>query len=147
MKVILASKKHLVPAAKILVEAYYPSMADATKWLIQRIKRKEVFVALENDVVGVLVYTRDFSHGLNYIEDIAVSKKFRRKGIAMQLIRKFIQISRKETPKNQKFALSSTNTTNKASFRMHAKAGFKKIGRLKGIHYGKDEVYFAYKLR
>jgi len=130
-----------------LFEAYYSSLASAKKELKINIKRKEVLVAVDKEVMGILNYARDYSHYANYVEDIAVSKKHRRKGVSKALMKKFIQISKKETPKKQKYALSSTEVNNKASIKMHLKFGFKKIGTLKGLHYGTDEAFFAYKLR
>ena len=148
MKIINAGNKHITAAAKILFEEYYSSLAIAKKTLRAWIKKNQCFVAIENrKVVGVLRYTRDFSHYANYIEDIAVPKRHRGRGIARELLQKFIEVSKKETPKRQKYALSSTDTSNKISRKMHLKLGFREIGRLKGLHYGKDEIFFAYKLR
>lgn len=48
--------------------------------------------------------------------------------------------------KKQKYALSSTDVSNKASINLHKKMGFKEIGILKGLHYEKDKVFFTYKL-
>lgn len=144
----LQKNGHIVPTAKVLVEAYFNSFEEARNRLRFKVKTKECLVAFrDNDVVGVLVYHRDYSHYANYIEDIAVSKKHRRRGVARGLLKKFIEISKKETPRNQKYALSSTRVKNKASIGMHLKCGFKEIGRLKGLHYGEDEIFFAYLLR
>ena len=148
IKVTLTQRKHISATTKILFEAYYSSVNSAKNYLNKKIKTNESFVALDNnDVVGVLIYARDYSHYANYTEDLAVSKKHRRKGIAKALLKKYIEISRKETPKKQKYALSSTDVSNKASISLHKKIGFKEIGKLKKLHYGKDEDFFAYKLR
>ena len=147
MKVIYTQQVHIPAAAKILFEAYYESLDCAKTYLKKKIKTKESIVALENNkVVGVLIYARDHSHYANYIQDIAVSKQYKRRGIAMFLMKKCIEISRRETPSKQKYLLSSTDATNKPSIKLHLMCGFKKIGRLKGLHYGKDELFFAYKL-
>ena len=146
--ITLTQRKHVNAAAKILFEAYFSPLSNAKKHLNKKIKTKESFVALDGKTVaGVLIYARDYSHYANYAEDLAVSKKHRGKGFAGALLKKFIEVSRKETPKKQRFALSSTDASNKASINLHKKAGFKEIGRLKKLHYGKDEVFFAYKLR
>lgn len=148
IKIVDMQRIHVVAAAKILFEVYYSSIDSAKKRLLQKIKTKESFVALDNNVVlGVLAYARDYSHYANYAEDIVVSKKHRKKGIAQKLLEKYIEVSRKETPKKQRYALSSTDITNKASINLHKKVGFREIGRLKGLHYGKNEIFFAYKLR
>ena len=148
MKVVRIGKRHIDAAAKILFDAYYSSLARAKTDVRSWTERNQSFVAVENGkVVGVLMYTRDFSHYANYIEDIAVAKVQRRKGIAKKLLQKFIDVSRKETPKKQKYALSSTETSNKVSIKMHLNFGFSEIGRMKGQHFGKDEIFFAYNLR
>ncbi len=147
IKITLTQGKHVSAAAKILFEAYYSSVSNAKSDLNKKIKTKESFVALDGgEVVGVLIYARDYSHYANYAEDIAVSKKHRGRGIAKALLKKYVEVSRKETPKKQKYALSSTDVSNRASIGLHKKAGFKEIGRLKGLHFGKDEVFFACKL-
>jgi len=148
IKIALTQRKHIATAAKILFEAYYSSVNSARNHINKKINAKESFVALDdNEVAGVLIYARGYSHYANYAEDLAVSKKHRGKGIAKALLKKYIDISRNETPKKQMYALSSTDVSNKASIILHKKAGFKEIGKLKKLHYGKDEVFFAYKLR
>ncbi len=148
MKTAYPEKAQIKEAARILQETYFNSLAQAEAYLIDKSKTKECFVAIEKGkVMGVLAYSRDYPHYANYISDIAVHEDHRRKSVATELIRKFIKISRKEQPQKQKYALSSTDQTNKASIKMHLKLGFKKIGRIKGLHYGKDEIIFGYRLR
>ncbi len=145
--IVNTQKKHIIPAAKILFESYC-SLTSVKKHLHQKIKTKESFVALsDNEVVGVLIYSRDYSHYANYVEGLVVSKKYRDKGIAQKLLKKYIDVSKKETPNKQKYTLSSTDVSNKASINLHKKSGFKEIGILKNLHYGKDEVFFAHRLR
>ena len=148
MNIIRAQKKHIVQASQILFEAYYDSQKSAANYLRQKIQSKEVLVMLhENIVVGVLIYTRNFSHYSNYVEDIVVAKKYRRKGIAKKLLSYYVHISRQEQPNKQSYALSSTNVENKISIKMHKKFGFKVLGKVKKLHYGKDEIIFGYSLK
>lgn len=148
IKISLAQTKHAQLGAKILNESYYDSISLAKQEIKLKIKTKECLVALvDKEVAGILLYTRSYSHYANYIDDIVVAKKYRGKGIAKLLLKKYIEISKKSTPTKQKYALSSTNITNKISINLHKSIGFKEIGTLKGLHYGKDEVFFAYKLR
>jgi len=148
MNIIKTQKKHLHSAAKIMEEAYYDSITEAKKELARKIRSNESFVALEeNNVVGVLIYAKSYSHYANYMEDIIVAKNWRRKGVAKKLIEKYVDVSKKQTPKKQKYALSSTDVSNKTSINMHVTCGFKEIGRMKKLHYGKDEIFFAYDLR
>ena len=76
-----------------------------------------------------------------------VAKKHRRKGIAKILLDKYIEVTKKEQPKKQKYALSSTDVTNIPSIKLHLNYGFEKLGRIKELHYGKDEIIFGYKLK
>ena len=148
MKIIFLTQKHLESTAQIMVEAYWDSIVKARVELLKRIKSNECFIALDNnEILGLFIYTRDFSHYANYLEDIIVSKNHRRKGVSQELLRKYISISRAETLIKQNYALSSTTTSNKPSVAMHLKFGFKKIGVLNKLHYGKDELFFAYDLR
>jgi len=148
MKIIRAQLSHVNSAAKVLIEGYFDSLTDAKNRLRVKIKSKECYVAIEGtEIAGVMMYARDYTHYANYEEDIIISKKHRRKGIASNFLKKFIELSKKETPKKQKYTLSSTDVTNKASIKLHLSVGFKEIGRMKNLHYGKDEIFFGYKLR
>lgn len=144
MKLILGKTKYAHQTAKLLVDSWYDSYKEARNWVNKRIKAKECILAVEKeDVAGVLLYYRDYSHYANYCGDLAVSKKHRKKGIATKLLKKYVEISKKEQPKKQRLVLSSTDVTNKASIKTHQRAGFKKIGVLKKLHYGKDEIFFG----
>ena len=146
MRVIRTQKKHIVKAAKVLHSAYFDTIAEAKKDLRESIKNS--FVVVEGDeVMGVCTYAPDYTHYAHYLTDIVVAKKHRRKGVANLLLQKFIEVSKKEQPRKQPYAYSSTDVTNKASIKMHLGFGFKKVGIIKKLHYGKDEIFFGYKLR
>ena len=148
MKIIPLKKEYVSQTAEILVEAYWNSVDEAKNELFKKIKSNECFIALENkEVAGVFIYMKNYSHYANYLEDLVVSKKYRGQGVANRLLEKYILISRGETPKKQKYALSSTHSFNKISIKTHLKSGFKKIGLIRGLHYGKDEIFFGYNLR
>lgn len=147
-RTLFAHKKHVLKTAEILVEAYYDTFNSAKQTLKKKILKREVLVALEKNMVqGVLIFTKDFSHGANYIDDIVVAKSRRRKGISLKLLKKYVDISRTQQPREQKYALSSTNVNNKISITMHKKFGFKVLGTIKKLHYGTDELIFGYPLR
>lgn len=146
MKLLLATRKHISEIAKILHEEWYPTLKEAKKKVSRKIKDKECIIAVDSDVVGVLMFSRDYSHYANYCEDLMVPKEHRRKGIAMRLLKQFTKMSLKEQPKKQRLVLSSTDVSNTASIKLHLKMGFKKIGKLKGLHFGKDEVFFGYRV-
>ena len=147
IRVIRIKDKHIREAAKVLAEAYNISVNNAKKDITSKKRNEKWFVAIkDNRVAGVLGYFFDYSHYANFIEDLAVSKKYRRQGVGKALLHKFIEISRKEQPKKQPYCLSSTDVTNKASIKLHLGFGFKKLGTIKKLHYGKDEIIFGYKL-
>lgn len=147
MRIILTKEKHLGQAGKMLSEAYFNTLKEARNHLKKKIKSKLSYVAVDkNEVLGLIGYKRDYSHYANYLSDIVVAKQHRRKGIALKLFEKYIEISKKQQPKKQKYALSSTDVTNKVSIRLHKKFGFRELGRIKHLHFGKDEIIFGYKL-
>ena len=148
MEIVLARNNMLYEGAKLLSEEYFSSLANAAAYLKKKIARRECFLAVDKSkVVGLLVYSRDYSHDANYVEYLLVLGSHRREGIANNLLRKYIEVSRKEQPKKQKYALSSAVSSNAASIKMHKKFGFVELGRVKKLHYGSDEIIFGYKLR
>ena len=148
MIIIQGKEKHLDESAKILTEAYFDSFKKAKEHFKKKIDSKEVYVALNKDeVIGLFSYRRDYSHYANYLSNIVVAKKHRRKGIAKILLDKYIEVTKKEQPKKQKYALSSTDVTNIPLIRLHLNYGFEKLGSIKELHYGKDEIIFGYKLK
>lgn len=148
MKVIAGKNTDVKKILKIMIKTYFSSLKEAKEYIKNKIKNKECFTVYQNkELLGFLTYHRDYSHDANYVGSIVVSKKHRRKGISKLLLKKFIEISKKEQPKKQKYALSSTDATNINSIKMHLSIGFKEIGRIKKLHYGKDEIIFGYVLR
>lgn len=97
-------------------------------------------------VVGVLGFFFDWSHYANFVEDLAVSKEYQRRGIASSLLSMFVEVSKASTPGRQRLCLSSTTTDNEASITLHIKCGFERLGVLKKLHFGKDEVFFGHRL-
>ncbi len=159
MNILLASDKDLDITSKILYNDYFDdldrnrmkenfkSLKEAKNYLKNKIKSKSVYTAVENEeVLGLFVYDRNYSHDANILSYIVVSKKHRRKGVAFALLNKFVELCRKQQPKKQKYALSSANESNIRSIKMHLKFGFVKLGTIKKLHYDKDEIFFGYKL-
>lgn len=155
MRIREAKKSDAAAAAQVLLEGdsafetkkRLPSMK---RFLTKKTASKECLVAeytADGGIIGVIVYTRDYSHDAHYIEYIATAQAHRRKGVARALLRAFIARCKKETPARQRYALSSTTITNRASIAMHHKAGFERMGTLKGLHYGTDEMFFRYRLK
>lgn len=96
-------------------------------------------------LVGFFNYFSQYSHYANYLEDICVASAFRGKGYSKLLLTRYIDISREQQSEN-KVALSSTHKKNVDSQKMHKNFGFRKIGVLKELHYGDDEIFYAYDL-
>ena len=117
------------------------------KYFLRHVKLRQALVAhIGTEAVGVMTYVRRFTHSANFGQDLLVKENQRRKGIGKALLEKFISISRQEQPKHQQIVLSSTAADNKISVKLHKKSGFTQIGKIKGLHYGKDEIFFGYKL-
>jgi ribosomal protein S18 acetylase RimI-like enzyme len=147
MRIIRLQEKHRNPAAKVLAKAYSSSIKSVKKDITSKKRGEKWLVALDGkEVAGVLGYLFDYSHYANYIEDLAVAGEHRRKGIANALLKRFVEISKKEQPKKQPYCLSSTSVKNKASIKLHLGFGFRKLGTIKKLHYGEDEIIFGYRL-
>ncbi|MFH1915783.1 MAG: GNAT family N-acetyltransferase [Nanoarchaeota archaeon] len=145
MRCIFGRKEHVAQAARLL--DWYDSVSVAKKRVIKKMGAREFLVVLmDGRVVGVLLYARDYSHDANYCEDLIVEESARRKGVGSLLLNKFIELCRAEQPKKQPYAFSSTDVTNVRSIALHEKVGFRNLGIVKKLHYGKDEIFFGYKL-
>ena len=102
MKVILAKTAHITQSAEILKKAYFESLKEAKEFLKEKLRKKEFYVAVENnEVLGLFTYRRDYSHYANYLSDIIVADEHRRKGIAKELLKKYIELRRKKQHKKQ----------------------------------------------
>lgn len=143
----LATEKHINAIATILHTEWYDSVEEAQQEVTKRVSSQECVIACsDTTIVGILMYAREYSHCANYCEDLIVHKDHRRKGIGLALLKKYVEISKIETPKKQKYALSSTDVNNTASQALHKKAGFKDLGVLKQLHFGRDELFFGFDL-
>jgi len=146
-KISLMTKKDAKKAAGIYARHKGLEPKKVEKYFMRHIQLGQALVAKKgSEIAGIMTYVRRFTHSANIGQDLLVREEYRRKGIGKALLLKFISISRKEQPKHQKLVLSSTSADNKASIGLHKKAGFEIIGNIKGLHYGKDEIFFGYKL-
>ncbi|MFA4887347.1 MAG: GNAT family N-acetyltransferase [Candidatus Nanoarchaeia archaeon] len=148
MQVLLAKKGDRAGIVRLLLEDFFDSKKEAEKCFLENLKKKQVWVLEDKKVIlGVFAYTRAYSHEANYLEYIAVDKKYRGNGLSKKLLERYIRVSKKEQSAKQRFVLSSTKCSNLVSIRMHLDFGFKQMGVLKKLHYGEDEIIFAYPLR
>lgn len=129
---------------KVFLGVYFDSEKEASIYF-RKHKKRLILLKENNKICGFLTYLYQYSHYANIIEDICVINEHRGKNYSYKLLNKFIEISRAQKTKNS-IALSSTDESNVASQKMHEGFGFKKIGTLKGIHYGKDEFFYSYDL-
>ncbi|NOZ80768.1 MAG: GNAT family N-acetyltransferase [DPANN group archaeon] len=150
MRIVRLRKVHVDAAAAVLDRTYFHDLEKARAWIRAEPSKKRPLrwlVALKGDeVVGLLGYQQDYSHHANYVSDLAVKKGHRREGTGTALLRRFVEECRKEQPTKQRYCLSSTQVSNRASIRLHQESGFKEMGILKGLHYGQDEMFFGYRL-
>ena len=87
----------------------------------------------DNQVIGYLAgsfYKKDYKHG--HIDDLFVSKKYRRNGIASELIKKFVKILKDMKIKTLCLDVSPKNKT---AYRLYKKLGF-------GLaHYEMEKIF------
>lgn len=147
IQIVLAKESQVDEVAKIFTNEHFDSFEEVKEHYLKKIKTKEAYVALLNgEIVGAFGYRRVILTMEIIFPNIVVSDDHRRKGIATALMNKFIEVSKKEQSKKQKYALSSTSVTNEASINMHLKFGFKNLGTIKELHFGEDEIFFGYDL-
>ncbi|NQZ85131.1 MAG: GNAT family N-acetyltransferase [Nanoarchaeales archaeon] len=127
--------------------SYFDNEKEAEGHFKLYLKSKRLYLLFENEnLIGFFNYFYQYSHFANYLEDISVNKNYQKKGYSKYLLSKYIEISKEQKTKNV-IALSSTHLTNKTSQQMHKSFGFEEIGTLKKLHYGIDEIFYAYNLK
>lgn len=147
MKIRKAKKEYLKEFSKAFNGSYFDSEKEAREHFKDKLKDKTLYLLfIDNKLVGFFDYIYQYSHNANYLYNLCVSKKYRGKGYSKILLSKYVEISKKEKTRNS-VALSSTHETNKISQKMHLSFGFKEIGKLKKLHYGEDEIFYAYDLK
>jgi L-amino acid N-acyltransferase YncA len=147
IKTIPINKKYKNEFIKTFNKSYFDTEKEAERHFKEHINKKQLFLLFVNsELTGFFNYLPKYSHNANYLLDLCIAKKFRNKSYSKHLLNKYIEISKKQKTRNT-IALSSTTKTNIASQKMHTSFGFKKIGTLKKLHYGKDEIFYAYNLK
>lgn len=131
----------------IFSHTYFDTKQETKKYFKSHLKTKTLYVLYFNEEpIGFFAYQHQYSHYANILDEIYILKQYRRKGYSKLLLDKYIELSNKEKTKNN-IALSSTHTKNVISQKMHEQYGFKRIGVLKKLHYGTDEIFYAYELK
>jgi len=146
IKIIPIEEKYADEFAKTFNESYFDSEEEAKQHFKKHLEKDRLFLFfVDSELAGFFDYIYQYSHNANYLYNLCVSKKFRGKGYSKHLLSKYVEISKEQKTRNI-IALSSTHRTNVASQKMHKSFGFKEIGTLKELHYGEDEIFYAYKL-
>ena len=143
--ILLATKEYKKEFVNRFTTVYFETTQEAKNYFNAHIKTKTLYILFLDVQAGFFAYAREYSHYANYLEDICVLPDYRRKGYAKLLLDKFIQQAKREQTKNT-IALSSTHKNNTVSIHMYESYGFKKIGVLKKLHYGIDEIFYGYEL-
>jgi GNAT superfamily N-acetyltransferase len=115
------------------------AISQTTPWekdayLTAQIGRRQVLVAVQQDVLGFVVWNNEF-FGFPFVWLVAVSPEHRRRGIAAQLF------SAVETLCAGKRLFSSTNVSNVLMHRFFARRGYRRSGEV-DVDPGDAEVFF-----
>ena len=146
IEIIPTSQEHEPLFVDSFVDDYFDTEEEAREHFKDQLEKNTCFLLFVNsELAGFFDYIKKYSHDANYLSNISVNKEYRGKGYSRNLLEKYIEISKREKTHNN-IALSSTHKTNITSQRMHIRFGFKEIGVLEGLHYGEDEIFYAYKL-
>lgn len=140
---------------KVQKEAF-PNL-DSKKQLlyfIEKLKKKEVLVAEQegeyagHNCFGKYLLSPPFSRGI-FLEELAVKKKFRGKGIGTKLVMELINYGKKN--KINMLYLGTGDFKGNKAIIYYKKLGFKKIGYLNDINpkseYNYGEIFMAKVLR
>jgi len=146
IKIIPIKKKYEKEFIRVFNKDYFDSRGEAKEHFREHLEKKRLFLFfVDSKLIGFFDYIHQYSHNANYLYNLCIAKKFRKNGYSKYLLKKYVEISREEKTRNV-VALSSTHKTNIASQKMHLSFGFRKIGVLKNLHYGEDEIFYAYDL-
>ena len=151
MKISLAKKSDKKEYLKVQKEAF-PNLnsKQQSKYFDFKIKNKEIFVAkIDNKYAGHLCFGH---HLLNppfapsiFLEELAVKKEFRGRGIATKL-KKYIEYYCKKNKIPMIYLGTGDYKGNKA-IRLYKRLGYKRIGKLKEINpksdYKHGQVFYG----
>lgn len=147
INIIPIQKKYKNQFVKTFGKRYFNSENKAKQHFKEYLRSERLFLLFINhELAGFFNYYHQYSHYANYLEDICIGEKFKGQNYSKYLLSKYIEISKQQKTQN-KIALSSTRKTNIHSQKMHKNFGFKKIGTLKELHYGEDEIFYAFSLK
>ena len=121
-----------------LWETYFKSNATVENNIREKIKKKQVYVALNknNNCIGFMGVINNGCFGkFSYLSLIAVKRRYRSKGVGRELINKFEEIGFK---KADRVFLLVSDFNKKAQF-LYRKLGYKKVGKIPDLF--KKDVY------
>lgn len=147
MLIRLIKKQDILKATKLYGNIWPEDKFSRVKKYFQgKVKSKEGFVAIENNkIVGILGFTKRYFKDSDYLDEVIVDKKYRKKGIASALVKK-LELNAKKRKSRRIF--SSTESKNKISLKFHKKLGYKKVGYVDHMwKENKKEIIFSKRLR
>jgi len=99
------------------------------------------FVAVVEDEVAGYIIAWEFEHSI-HIGNLAIKKDYRRKGIAIRLIKKILKIAEE---KHHRFVSLEVRRSNLPAIRLYEKMGFKLDRIIKGYYSDNFEDALVYK--
>ena len=90
--------------------------------------------AMGNDIAGYAIFEKVFDEG--HITNLAVSKHYRRKGVATRLVNKMLDLAKGMGIKEIFLEVSESN---EAARKLYSKFGFAKVSKRKGYYQGTNE--------
>lgn len=144
MKIRFMKKEDISRSTKLYYEIW-PEDKGIKKYFQEKVKKKEGYVAIENKkIAGILAFTKIFFDEADYLDEVIVVKKFRNRGIASTLIKKFEENAKKRKSRR---IFSSTEPTNKISIKMHKKLDYKRAGYIDDMWKEREkQIIFSKKL-
>lgn len=112
----------------------------------EKIKKKEILVAIDNNkLVGILGYAKFFWDKIDFIDEVIIDNKYRRKKIAIALIKRLEKESKKRKARR---IFSTTEIWNKISIKMHKRLGYKRCGYVDNMwEEGVREIMLSKKIK
>jgi ribosomal protein S18 acetylase RimI-like enzyme len=155
MKIRKATRKDKKQYMKTQKEAFptIDSKRDS-KFFDEKIKKKEIFILeVDKEYAGHICfgwhkYNPPFA-GSIFIEEFAIKKKFRGRGLGIKLMEQIVKFCKKK--KIAEIILGTGDFRGNKAIKFYEKQGFKKVGWLKDLpgksEYDYNEYFYAIKVK
>lgn len=148
VKIRLGEMKDLKDYLRILLDAFPDEDIESERdYFMKHTKEKEVFVAVVgNKVVGYITFDNKlWSRDTIFVDELAVDRGYRNKGIGKQLLDRVKDKAKKERVRR---IFLDTEKTNRKAIKFYLKNGFKKSGYINDMHKERLRcVILSYKVR